>query len=273
LVASPWDTTTVAWPGPAHPTLLGSAQDDRPAAGSFSLALTPGSFDLVKQWAQDPASAPGFALERTGDGLLAYVPGAAVFRVRYTHLVSGNAVLDSVDTRVTQDFYLHAPISPPPTGADTSLVLGGLFKTALALHVPLDSIPAAVSIDEATLILNIVGIEVPDSGDVTDIVQVRRIRNVWSEGITEKGTLTIDDATSSSQSLTSAYAGAGRRIILRIPGALLREWAATSSSNEGLYVSLTHPVNRTKKFQVGSRESSRPPELHVSYTHLPPVRF
>ncbi|TMQ57256.1 MAG: hypothetical protein E6K76_10955 [Candidatus Eisenbacteria bacterium] len=273
LVASPWDTATVAWPGPAHPTLLGSAQDDRPAAGSFSLALTPGSFDLVKQWAQDPASAPGFALERTGDGLLAYVPGAAVFRVRYTHLVSGNAVLDSVDTRVTQDFYLHAPISPPPTGADTSLVLGGLFKTALALHVPLDSIPAAVSIDEATLILNIVGIEVPDSGDVTDIVQVRRIRNVWSEGITEKGTLTIDDATSSSQSLTSAYAGAGRRIILRIPGALLREWAATSSSNEGLYVSLTHPVNRTKKFQVGSRESSRPPELHVSYTHLPPVRF
>ena len=98
LAASPWDTATVAWPGPAHPTLLGSAQDDRPAAGSFSLALTPGSFDLVKQWAQDPASAPGFALERTGDGLLAYVPGAAVFRVRYTHLVSGNAVLDSVLT-------------------------------------------------------------------------------------------------------------------------------------------------------------------------------
>ena len=273
LAASAWDTTTVAWPGPLHPTFLGSAADDRPAAGYFSIPLSPGSFNLVKQWAHDPSAAPGFALERTGDSLLAYVPGAAVFRVRYTHVVSGNAVLDSVDTPVTQDFYLHAPIAPAPTGADTSLMLGGLFNTALAVHLQLDSIPAAVSIDEATLVLNIVGVEVPDAGDVASIVQVRRIRNVWGESITEKSTLTIDDATAASVLLSSAYAGADRRLTIAIPGALLREWAATSTSNEGLYVSLIHPVNRIKKFQIGSRESSRPPEIHVTYTALPPVRF
>ncbi|TMQ56239.1 MAG: hypothetical protein E6K77_02770 [Candidatus Eisenbacteria bacterium] len=273
LAASAWDTTTVAWPGPLHPTFLGSAHDDRPAAGYFSIPLVPGAFDLVKQWAHDPTAAPGFALQRTGDSLLAYVPGAAVFRVRYTHVVSGNAVLDSVDTPVTQDFYLHSPISPAPTGADTSVMLGGLFDTALAVHLQLDSIPAAVSIDEATLVLNIVGVEVPDAGDVASIVQVRRIRNVWSESITEKSTLTIDDATAASVLLSSTYASAGKRLTIVIPGALLREWAATSSSNEGLYVSLIHPVNRIKKFQIGSRESSRPPEIHVTYTGLPPVRF
>jgi hypothetical protein len=29
----------------------------------------------------------------------------------------------------------------------------------------------------------------------------------------------------------------------------------------------------TKRFEIGARESSRPADLHVTYTELPPVRF
>ncbi len=273
--ASQWDTTVVAWPGPAPALLLGSAQDARPQAGAFSIPLTPAAFDSMKSWALAPASAPGFALDRPGQGVLAYKPGGSVFRVRFTHTVSGNPVADSLDSPVTQDFYLHSPIAPTPAGSEPTLILSGLYKAALALHFPVDSIPAGVSIDEASLVLKITAGGPPQGSDSLDVIQVRRIRAPWVESVTEKSALTVDDGATSLGPLRNLYSSADSLVTIRIPGALLREWAATSSSNEGFYVSLINPVNRRRDFRFGSRESSpsRPPELHVTYTDLPPVRF
>ncbi|HYQ95663.1 MAG TPA: hypothetical protein VER38_01480 [Candidatus Eisenbacteria bacterium] len=272
LTATAWDTTNVAWPGPAAAAQLGSATDDRLAA-IFSLPLGPGSFAQVVQWAQNPSSVPGFTLQSSGP-VAAYVAGAARFRVRYTHTVSGSPVLDSVDTRVTQDFYLHAPLTPTPTGADTALVLGSLYKTELAVHFPVDSIPSGVSVDEATLVLKLLpGSAVPDTADIGGVVHVRPIRNVWAETIAEKASLTFDAAPAASAKVISIYSSSARTLAIRLPGSLMREWASMPSTNDGLLVTLINRANLTRQLDIGSRESSRPPELHVTYTRLPPARF
>jgi hypothetical protein len=274
LAASPWDTTTVAWPGPGAGTQLGSALDDR-AAATFSLPLDPGSFPSVVQWAQNPTSIPGFTLQAPpGQDLAAYIAGAARFRVRYTHTVASAPVLDSVDTPVTQDFYLHSPLTPAPTGADTSLVWGSLYKTEIALHFPVDSIPAGVSVDEATLVLKLLpATSAPDTADVLARFEVRAISGVWSEGVTDRSGLVVDTAVLASGNVVPLYSSANRSLAIRLPGALMRAWASNPSTNGGLLVRLVNRANLTKTFQIGSRESSRPVELHVTYTGLPPVRF
>ena len=274
LTAATWDTTNVTWPGPAPAAQLGSALDDR-ASAVFSLPLDPGSFPLVVQWAHNPTSVPGFTLRAPSlTTIAAYVAGAAKFRIRYTHTVSGAPVLDSIDTPVTQDFYLHSPLAPAPTGADTSLVLGGLFKTALAIHFPVDSLPSGISVDEATLVLRLLpGSAVPDTADVRGIIQIRAIRNAWPETITEQSSLTIDAGVVASGNVILLYASSGQTIRIRLPASLMREWASMPSTNGGLLISLINRPNLVKRFSIGSRESSRPVELHVTYTALPPGRF
>lgn len=274
LAASPWDTAAVAWPGPASGSQLGTALDDRiPAV--FSLPLDPGSFTLVKQWARDPASVPGFVLQVTsGDQLASYKAGVARFRVSYAHDVSGNSVTDTIDTPVAQDFYLRSPLSPAPTGVDTALALGGLTKTGIALRFPTDSIPTGISVDEATLVLRLLpGTATPNAIDSVATVEVRRIRGPWTESVTQQSSLTLDAATLASVRLQTIYSGVDRRVSIRISAALLREWAGTPSANEGVFISLINPADFEKVFHFGSRESLLPPELHVSYTSLPPVRF
>ena len=276
LTAASWDTTTVAWPGPAAGAQLGSAIDDRTTA-AFSLPLNPGSFTQIVQWAQAPASVPGFVLDSPSVvDLAAYIEGGVKFRIRYTHTVVGQPlpVLDSVDTRVTQDFYLHSPLTPTPTGADTALVLGGLYKTALAVHFPVDSIPASVSVDEATLVLKLVpGSAVPDTADVTGSIQVRPIGTSWTDAVTEQAPLTVNATPLTSGNVVLLYSSSDRRFAIRLPGSLMRAWALSPSTNQGVLISLVNRANLTKRFEVGSLESSRPAELHVTYTELPPGRF
>ena len=186
----------------------------------------------------------------------------------------GAPVVDSVDTRVTQDFYLHSPLSPAPTGADTSLVWGGLYKTKLALHFLVDSIPSGVSVDEAVLVLKLLpSSSIPDSADVSARFEVRAITGAWSEGISELSSLPVGAAVLASGSLVPLFSSANRSFPIRLPGALMRQWASTPSTNGGLLVTLFNRSNLTKEFQVGSRESTLPAELHVTYTGLPPVRF
>jgi len=109
--------------------------------------------------------------------------------------------------------------------------------------------------------------------DSLDFLEVRRIRAPWPETVTEKAPLSVDDATTASRLLSATYSTADSLIRIVIPSSLIREWARTSSSNEGFYVSLVNPVNHRRIFSIGSRESSRPPELHLTYTDLPPGRF
>jgi hypothetical protein len=274
LTATAWDTTTVAWPGPASAAQLGSATDDR-AAATFSLPLNAGSFPQVVQWAQNPSGVPGFTLQSPpGADLAAYVAGAARFRIRYTHTVSGSPVLDSVDTPVTQDFYLRSPLTPTATGADSALVLGGLYKTALAIRFPVDSIPSGVSVDEASLVLKLLpGSAAPDTADVRGTVDVRPIRTPWAEAVTQQATFTTDASAVTTGNVVLLYSASARTLTLRMPGSLMREWASMPSANEGLLITLVNRANLTKRFEIGARESSRPADLHVTYTELPPVRF
>lgn len=274
LASAAWDTTNVAWPGPAAGAQLGSAVDDR-AAATFSLPLAPGSFPQVAQWAHNPTSIPGFTLEAPPvQALAAYVAGLAKFRIRYTHTVSGSPVLDSVDTRVTQDFYLHSPLAPAPSGADTALAWGGLFKTGLALHFPVDSVPAGVSVDEATLVLRLLpGSAVPDSADVLARVEVRAGTAAWGEAITEKSSLAPGTTVLASGGLLALYSSTTRSLAIKLSASLMRQWASMPPTNDGILVTLVNRENLTKIFQVGARESARPSELHVTYTQLPPVRF
>ncbi len=274
LASSVWDTTNVAWPGPAAGSLLGSAEDQR-AATVFSLPLSSGLFPEVVQWARNPTSIPGFTLQTpVAQPLAAYVAGGAKFRIQYTHLVAGSPVLGIVDTRVSQDFYLHAPIAPAPSGADTALAWGGLFKTGLALHFPVDSLPAGVSVDEANLVLKLLpGSAVPDTADVNARVEVRAGTPGWSETITEQSSLAPGSTVLTSGSLILLYNSTSRSVTLKLPGALMRQWASMPAANGGILVTLVNRRNLTKTFQVGSRESASPAELHLSYTQLPPGRF
>lgn len=270
-----WDTTAVSWPGPPAGTLLGSASDDR-LLTSFSLVLGNATFGQAVQWAQGSlVNPPRFLLQASGQPLAAYQAGTVKLRIRYTHTVGAGAPLDSVDSPVTQDFYLHSPLSPAPSGADTALVWGGLFQSELAMHFLVDSIPAGVSVDEATLVLHfLVTSAVPDTADVTARVEIRGAHSAWSEGVTERsGIPTVDSTAVTSGNLILLYAPTESRLAIRLPGSLMRAWAATPSTNGGLVVTLVNKSNLTKQFLVGSRESSRPPELHVSYTSLPPGRL
>jgi hypothetical protein len=274
LASSPWDSTSVVWPGPSAGAHLGTGGDNRLTA-VFTLPLDPGSFPQVVQWAHTPTSIPGFTLQAPlGRPLAAYVAGALRFRVSYTHTVSGAPVVDTVSTRVTEDLYLHSPLSPTPSGADTSLVLGGLFKTEVAVHFPVDSLPSGVSVDEATLVLNLLPSSLaPDSADALARIDVRAIRSGWSEGVTEQSDLAADATPLTSGTLTALYSTSTRSIVIRLPGTLMRQWVATPSTNGGVLVRLFNRRNLTKQFLIGSRESSRPPEVHISYTQLPPGRF
>src|SRR5690242_4079874 len=185
-----WDTTAVTWAGPPAGVLLGSASDDRVLTG-FSLPLNNTPFAQVVQWKVNPVvTPPRIELQTGGQPLAAYVAGTVKLRIRYSHTVSGAAVLDSIDSPVTQDFYLHSPLSPAPSGADSALVWGGLYQTEIAMHFPLDSIPSSVSVNEATLVLRLLpGTALPDSADVAARVFVKAIRSPWGEGVSEQSSI------------------------------------------------------------------------------------
>lgn len=269
-----WDTTAISWPGPTAGALLGSATDDRVLA-TFSLPLNNTSFSQVVDWKVNPIITPPRIQLQTGQPLAAYVAGTVKLRIRYSHTVSGSAVLDSIDSPVTQDFYLHSPLSPAPSGADSALVWGGLYQTELAMHFPLDSIPASVSVNEATLVLRLLdNSAVPDTADVSARVFVQAIRSAWSEGVSERSSIPgVDSTAFASGNLIALYSVSTNSVAIRLPGSLMRAWVATPSTNGGLLVRLDDHRNLTKQFLIGSRESSRPAELHVSYTELPPGRF
>ena len=270
-----WDTTTVGWPGPTPGTLLGGTVDDRTVT-AFSFPLNNTVFEQVVQWKANPVvTPPAIELTATGQPLAAYVAGTVKLRVRYTHTVSGSAVLDSVDSPVTQDFYLRSPLSPVATGVDSALVWGGLEQTQLLFHFPLDSIPSSVSVDEATLVLHLLSNSaLPDTADQAARIFVRAVRNAWPETVTGVSGLTgVDSTAFTSGNLIALYQPSTTSIAIRLPGSLMREWVATPSTNGGLLVRLDDHRNLVKQFLVGSRESSRPPEIHVSYTELPPGRF
>jgi hypothetical protein len=267
-----WDSTSVAWPGPTLGVSIATANPND-AIGSYQLEIGASSFGTVKFWAQNPSALPGLVIRAgSSQGIAGFKAGSGRIRIRYAHDVSGTATTDSVDTPIASDLFIHAPLAAAPTGTDTTLVLGGLFETALPFRAPVDSFASGFSINEARILFRVAPGSPPFADSVTVNVDARRVRNPWSEGITDTTGL---NAETSAVSVVRAYqvrTASDTLLVVPVPQALLREWSAASSSNEGLLLRITESF-RFPEIHLLSRESSRAPELRVSTTSPPPGRF
>ncbi len=262
-----WDTTTVEWPGPPLGLLLASGADD---LAPFSLELQPFGFDSLRSWSQHPDTT-GFMLSLgSGSGVRGFQAGTGVFRVVYTHLVSGIPKTDSLDTRLATDLTIHTPITPP-AGTETTLILGGLFRTEALFHAPVPVPPKGFSINGAAIVAYIESPAFPSDEEVE--IRAYRVLRDWDES-----PASADAAGDSLGSIPIAILphyrvrSAGDSITIPIPILLAREWSTNPSSNDGLLVRVTDSV-KAPEIRFSSRESASPPVLRLSTTTPPPGRF
>jgi len=272
LYETPW-TPGAAWPGPSTGTLLGSRTDSLDTA-QFAIPLNAGALNLIGGWTQ--SSNTGFALRvTTGLGFAAYRTSTARFEITYSY--ANGTQLDTLAafSPIAQGYFLRSPTTP--TAASGTMVMGGFARSGLALRFPVDSIPPAVSIDESSIVLNLLSDSAfPGNADSASYIEVRRIVAPWAESVTTKAELTVQDTLLAGVRLRSAYRSGSSTIVIQIPAAVLRGWSSNPSTNEGVYVSLRDLVNHDREFQqyrIGSKESSVPPTLHVTFTEVPPGRF
>jgi len=266
-------TTGAGWPGPPAGTLLGSRIDSLDVA-EFSIPLNAGAINLISGWAHSPIT--GFSLQvTTGLGFAAYRTSTARFQIVYSFLNGTTPDTATAYSAVAQGYFLRSPTTP--TAGSGTMVMGGFARSGLALRFPVDSIPAAVSIDEASIVLNLLSDSaLPGLADSASYIELRRIVAPWVESVTTKAQLTVQDTLLTSARLRSSYRAGSSTIVIQIPATLLRGWSGNPSTNEGIYVSLRDLVNHDREFQqyrIGSRESAVPPTLHVSFTEVPPGRF
>lgn len=266
------DSGTIAWPGPAISTPLASQSFE--FNGALRLNLGP-AFNQFKGWALDPSSAPAFALEGTAlDGIAAFQSGAAVFRVYYSWNKQGTAAHDSTSSGAGLDLYLHTPISPAPTGAETTLRLGSGFEPSIAIRAPVPAIAAGVSVNELRFVLPILGtIPAVDGSAVYDssyFINVYRITADWSEGATDLSSVPYD--------ATPVVIVSGKNVqqadtlSVPLPTSLARTWFQNPASNYGVLLTV-RSANVNAGLLLGSRESTTPPVLRLSTTTQPPGRF
>jgi len=218
--------------------------------------------------------------------------GSAVFRIFYQYTGADSTETDSIDTHVSLNAYIHSPLSPPQTGAETAMVFGGEFESALALRAPVPPISDGSSVNELRILLPVTGTApAPDGAAMPDTailsVDIFRIRAPWVEGVTDKANLTIDASSVSRLTLPQFLTAQDTALSIPLPRVLTREWGADSTSNEGVLIRIRdvtvrpgsdlHRLAQTPaespSFLIGSRESSRPPVLRVSTTTPPPGRF
>ncbi len=266
-------TPGLGWPGPPPGTLLGSRIDQLNAA-EFSIPLNAAALNLISGWTQSPET--GFELQvSTGLGFAAYRTSTARFEIVYSFVNGGVPDTVTAYSAVAQGYFLRSPSAAAP-GSGT-IVMGGFARSALALRFQSDSIPAAVSIDESSIVLNLLSDSaLPSSADSATYVEVRRIVAPWDESVTTKAELTVQDTLLARVPVRSSYHSGSRTIVIQIPGTVLRGWSGAPSTNEGIYVSLRDFVNHDREFQqyrIGSRESSVPSTLHLTFTEIPPGRF
>ena len=261
------DTATVGWPGPPLGLLLASGADD---LAPFSLELQPFGFDSLRSWSQHPDTT-GFVLNLgAGSGIRGFQAGTGIFRVVYTHLVSGIPKSDSLDTRLATDLTIHTPISPP-AGTETTLILGGLFRTEALFHAPVPVPPKGFSINSASIVAYIESPAFPTDEEVE--IRAYRVLRDWSES-----PVVADSAAGSLGTIPIAILphyrvrSAGDSITIPIPVLIAREWSTNPGSNDGLLVRVTDPV-RAPEIRLFSRESAKPPVLRLSTTTPPPGRF
>jgi hypothetical protein len=263
-----WDTTTVEWPGPPLGLLLASGADD---VAPFSLDLQQSGFDSLRSWSQHPDTT-GFVLNLggSGNGVRGFQAGTGVFRVVYTHIVSGFPKTDSLDTRLATDLTIHTPLTPP-LGVETTLLLGGLFRAEALFHAPVPVPPKGFSINGASIVAYIESPAFPTDEEVE--IRAYRVLRDWDES-----PVSADAAGDSLGSLAIAILphyrvrSAGDSITIPIPILLAREWSTNPSSNDGILVRVTDSA-KAPEIRLFSRESGAPPVLRLSTTTPPPGRF
>jgi hypothetical protein len=290
LTAASWDSS-VAWPGPTLGAALGTTTYD--FIGQLRVNLGPTGYSTMKQWAADPSLAPGFALVRQSTGNVgSFQAGGAVFRIFYHYTGPDSTETDSTDSHVSLNAYIHSPLSAPQTGTETALIFGGVYECALALRGPVPPIAEGNSVNEFRVVLPVTGTTPAGNNAAlpeTTILNldIFRIRGSWAEGVTDVAGLTIDAAAFSSVKLPEFYASRDTALSIPLPRALMREWGADSTSNEGILIKIRDVTVRpiptvpripqtpaeSPSFLIGSRESSKPPFLRASNTSPPPGRF
>ncbi|MEK7316334.1 MAG: hypothetical protein AAB011_09150, partial [Candidatus Eisenbacteria bacterium] len=146
--------TLAAYPGPVTGLTLGSV--DSILVAPFRIAIPPSIFSQIRGWAENPSSLPGLVLYGVGGNeLIGLQAGKAVLKIGYDHTVSGNLERDTVSTAIPLDFTLHSPGLPAPTGADSTLVLGGPNEWSVPLHFTPAAVAEGSTVNEATIRLRI----------------------------------------------------------------------------------------------------------------------
>ena len=266
--ASAWDTTSVAWPGPGFGASLATTNTiDK--SGNFDLG--PGIFGLVKSWAIDPSTLNGFVIRRTGvlEGIAAFRAGAGRIRIVYHSATSTRSI---ADTPLGTDLFVHSPISPAPTGTDTTLILGGLYAPVVAFRAPIDSFTPGFSLDEARVVFRVRpdSPQFPDSIFVT--VEARRIQNSWTEATADTAGLGISTSFLDRVVGYQVRDASDTLLVVPLPAALVRDWSSGVLANDGIVLRIGDSF-RANEIWLYSRESSRPPEFRISTTGPPPGRF
>jgi hypothetical protein len=262
--------------------------------GTLRIELTEAVVESMRAWAAAPLTAPTFVLRAPfGGGVGGFQAGTGTFHVRY-HLPAAPSTILTASSRATIDSYTRTPLTPAPTGSETVLLLGGRYETMIALQADVPAIPAGFSLNEAAWVLHLDGIEdaLEDNGFAPGLtfldVDVFRIGATWSESATDTLGMVAGPATAALR-LHAVDPATDTTLVVPIPLAWMRGWAADSTTNHGILIAFTRwresrtgasgsffvPVGAdiSPAIRVRSRESGRPPELRVSWTSPPPSRI
>ena len=273
----------------------------------FNLEHVP--LSTFRNWARFPLLAPTFTLRAPdGGGMASFGAGAGAFHVVYTYLLTnGNRTPKITATSrvagpgLNSDSYVHTPLTPTASGTETALLMGGRYETVLALRADVPAIPPGYSLNEAAWVLHLDGIEdaLEDNGfkpaNTHIDVDVFRIGAPWTESATD--TLGIGAGTAvPALRLHKMEPATDTTLVVPIPLAWMRGWAADSTTNHGILVAFTRwrelrtypdpnrpngtitvfapsPANISPAIRVRSRETADPPQFRVSWTSPPPGRL
>jgi len=267
--ASAWDTLSVAWPGPGLGASLATA-NAVDANGDLWLELGGSSFGLVKSWAIDPSSLNGFVVRRSaGSGVAAFRAGAGRFRIVYHTATSTRSI---ADTPFSADLFIHTPLVSLPTGADTTLILGGLYAPVVAFRAPVDSFTPGFSLDEARVVFRVRSDSPTFPDSITVTIEARRIQSSWSEGAVDTAGLNISTVTLDRVVGYQVRDVSDTLLVVPLPASLVRDWSSGVLANDGVVLRINESF-RAPEIWLYSRESTRPPEFRISTTSPPPGRF